>query len=118
METKEKLPSIVFIMADDMGYGDVECYNPESLIPTPHIDRLATEGTRFTQAHLGCVVCTPTSYALMTGRYQWRTSKGDEDPFEERECAEDNPDQLHQMKNLLVRVRQGRGLRLMNAVRT
>lgn len=62
-------------MADDMGYGDTECYNPESLTPTPHIDRLAREGARFTYAHSGCAVCTPTRYGLMTGRAQWRTSK-------------------------------------------
>ena len=54
MKTTDKLPNIVFIMADDMGYGDVECYNSESLIPTPNIDRLASEGTRFTQAHSVC----------------------------------------------------------------
>ncbi len=68
-------PNVVFIMADDMGYGDVGCYNPESLIPTPHIDQLAQEGMRFTHAHSGCAVCTPTRYGLMTGRFQWRTNK-------------------------------------------
>lgn len=63
-------------MADDMGYGDSECYNPKSKIPTPNINRLADEGTCFTHAHSGCAVCTPTRYGLMTGRFQWRTSKG------------------------------------------
>ena len=68
-------PNIVFIMADDTGYGDVACYNPESKIPTPHIDRLAAEGTRFTDAHSPCALCTPTRYGVLTGRYYWRTPK-------------------------------------------
>jgi arylsulfatase A-like enzyme len=59
-------------MADDMGYGDVACYNPKSLIPTPEIDQLAKEGMKFTDAHSPSAVCTPTRYALLTGRYAWR----------------------------------------------
>ena len=66
-------PNIVFIMADDMGYGDVGCYNPESKIPTPNMDRLATEGMRFTDAHTPSSVCTPTRYGVLTGRYCWRS---------------------------------------------
>ncbi|MFQ6131951.1 MAG: arylsulfatase [Armatimonadota bacterium] len=66
-------PNIVYILADDMGYGDVGCYNPESRIPTPHMDRLATEGVRFTDAHSPSAVCTPTRYGILTGRYCWRT---------------------------------------------
>jgi len=66
-------PNIVFIMADDMGYGDVGCYNPESKIPTPNIDRLAKQGVRFTDAHSPSAVCTPTRYGVLTGRYCWRT---------------------------------------------
>jgi arylsulfatase A len=66
-------PNIVFIMADDMGYGDVGCYNPESKIPTPHMDRLAREGIRYTDAHTSFAVCTPTRYGVLTGRYCWRT---------------------------------------------
>ncbi|HOW84606.1 MAG TPA: arylsulfatase [Candidatus Aminicenantes bacterium] len=66
-------PNIVVIMADDMGFGDAGCYNPASLIPTPHIDRLASEGARFTDAHSPSSVCTPTRYGLLTGRYAWRT---------------------------------------------
>ena len=62
-------PNIVFILADDLGYGDVGCYNPASKIPTPNIDRLAKEGMRFTDAHVRAAVCTPTRYALLTGRY-------------------------------------------------
>ena len=66
-------PNIVYILADDLGYGDVGCYNPASKIPTPNIDRLAKEGVRFTDAHSPSAVCTPTRYALLTGRYAWRT---------------------------------------------
>ena len=57
-----------------MGYGDPEAYNPDSKIPTPHMNRLATEGMRFTDAHSTSGVCTPTRYALLTGQYAWRTS--------------------------------------------
>ena len=67
------LPNIVYILADDLGYGDVSCYNPESKIQTPHIDRLAAEGMRFTDAHTPSAVCTPTRYGILTGRYAWRT---------------------------------------------
>ena len=66
-------PNIVFILADDLGYGDVGCYNPTSKISTPHIDRVAREGIRFRDAHSPSAVCTPTRYALLTGRYAWRT---------------------------------------------
>lgn len=73
--TAAKRPNIVVILADDMGYGDAECYNPESLTPTPNINRLAEEGVRFTDAHSACALCTPTRYGIMTGRYYWRTPK-------------------------------------------
>jgi len=66
-------PNIIVILADDMGYGDVGCYNDESRIPTPNIDRLATEGIRLTDAHSADSVCTPSRYGLLTGRYCWRT---------------------------------------------
>jgi arylsulfatase A-like enzyme len=66
-------PNILYILADDLGYGDLGCYNSASKIPTPHLDRLAREGTRFTDAHAPSSVCTPTRYALLTGRYAWRT---------------------------------------------
>lgn len=66
-------PNIVYVLADDLGYGDVSCYNPESKIQTPHIDRLANEGMRFTDAHTPSAVCTPTRYGILTGRYAWRT---------------------------------------------
>jgi len=67
-------PHIVLILADDLGWGDLQCYFPESKIPTPNLDRLAAEGLRFTDAHTPSSVCTPTRYALLTGRYCWRTS--------------------------------------------
>lgn len=67
-------PNIVYIICDDLGYGDVHCLAPAtSKIPTPNIDRLATQGMTFTDAHSGSSVCTPTRYGLMTGRYSWRT---------------------------------------------
>ena len=66
-------PNILYILADDLGYGDLGCYNKDSKIPTPHLDLLAREGTRFTDAHSPDSVCTPTRYALLTGRYAWRT---------------------------------------------
>lgn len=66
-------PNIVFILADDMGYGDVRVNNPESKIPTPNLDRLAHEGMTFTDAHTPSAVCTPTRYGLLTGRYCWRS---------------------------------------------
>ncbi len=68
-----KKPNILFILADDLGYGDVSCYNPDSKIPTPNIDRLAAEGMRFTDAHSPSTVCTPTRYSLLTGRMAFRT---------------------------------------------
>lgn len=67
-------PNVVVILADDLGYGDVSYQNPESKISTPHIDRLAKEGIRFTDAHTPSAVCTPTRYGLLTGRYCWRSS--------------------------------------------
>ncbi|MCK4999859.1 MAG: sulfatase-like hydrolase/transferase, partial [Anaerohalosphaera sp.] len=66
-------PNIVFILADDMGYGDLACQNSESKIPTPCLDKLATEGMRFTDAHSPSAVCSPTRYGILTGRYCWRT---------------------------------------------
>jgi arylsulfatase A-like enzyme len=68
-------PNIIYILADDMGYGDVGCYNEDSKIATPHLNRLADEGMRFTDAHTSSSVCTPTRYGILTGRYAWRTSK-------------------------------------------
>ncbi len=66
-------PNILLILADDLGYGDVGAYNPESKVPTPHLDRLAAQGMRFTDAHSPSTVCTPTRYSIMTGRMAFRT---------------------------------------------
>ncbi|MEM0970699.1 MAG: sulfatase-like hydrolase/transferase, partial [Verrucomicrobiota bacterium] len=66
------LPNIIVILTDDMGYGDPGCYNPESKIPTPHIDRLAAEGLRFTDAHAPGPLCHVSRYGLLTGRYPFR----------------------------------------------
>ncbi len=66
-------PNIVLILADDMGYGDLACQNPDSKIPTPNLDRLAADGVRFTDAHSPSAVCSPTRYGILTGRYCWRS---------------------------------------------
>ncbi len=67
-------PNIVFILADDLGYGDVSCYNENSKIITPNIDKLASDGVMFTDAHTSSAVCTPTRYGILTGRYNWRST--------------------------------------------
>ena len=67
------VPNIVFILADDLGFGDVACYNAESKVATPNIDRLAASGVRLTDAHSPSTVCTPTRYSLLTGRMAFRT---------------------------------------------
>ncbi len=68
-----RLPNIVFILADDLGYGDIGCYNPNSKVPTPNIDKLAAQGILLTDAHSSSTVCTPTRYSLLTGRMAFRT---------------------------------------------
>jgi arylsulfatase A-like enzyme len=65
--------NLVILLADDLGAGDLRCYDPAAKIPTPHFDRLAAAGMRFVDAHSPSSVCTPTRYALLTGRYAWRT---------------------------------------------
>jgi arylsulfatase A len=65
-------PNIVILYADDMGYGDLAAQNSHSKIPTPNLDRLARDGTRFTDAHSSSGICTPSRYALLTGRFHWR----------------------------------------------
>src|SRR5580704_695994 len=69
-----KRPNIVYILADDLGYGDVRCFNAQGKITTPHLDRLASAGVRFTDAHSSSAVCTPTRYGILTGRYNWRSA--------------------------------------------
>ena len=72
-QTESQNPNIVVILADDMGYGDVGVLNPDSKIPTPHLDSLAKSGITFSDAHSPSGVCTPTRYGLLTGRYCWRS---------------------------------------------
>ena len=74
LHAAEAKPNILVILADDLGYGDVQCYNPQrGKIPTPHIDKLAAQGMRFTDGHSSSGVCSPSRYTLLTGRYHWRT---------------------------------------------
>src|SRR5688572_24060093 len=75
-ESRESKPNIVFILADDLGWGSVGCYG-EPKLHTPNIDRLAKEGRLFRDAYATGSVCSPTRYAAMTGRYFWRTSMKD-----------------------------------------
>lgn len=70
-ESRAPQPNILLIYADDLGYGDVSCYGARR-VRTPHIDRLAREGLRFTDAHAPAATCTPSRYALLTGQYAWR----------------------------------------------
>jgi arylsulfatase A-like enzyme len=69
--TEKKLPNIVLIYADDLGYGDVSCYGATKF-KTPNIDRLSSQGVRFTNAHSPSATCTPSRYAMLTGEYAWR----------------------------------------------
>lgn len=66
-------PHIIYVLADDMGYGDVRCNDANGRIPTPNLDRLAERGMRFTDAHASAAVCTPSRYGILTGRYCWRS---------------------------------------------
>ncbi|MBI5690369.1 MAG: sulfatase-like hydrolase/transferase [Verrucomicrobia bacterium] len=70
--TAPSRPNLIFIMADDVGWGDFQCYNPQGKIPSPNIDRLAREGMRFTDAHTAAALCAPTRYTVATGNYTWR----------------------------------------------
>ena len=72
---ERKKKNVVIIYADDMGYGDLGVQNPDSLIPTPHLDQLAREGMRFTDGHSSSSICSPSRYALLAGRYHWRHSE-------------------------------------------
>lgn len=73
-QTEKKLPNIVFILADDLGYGDLKAFNPQAQIPAPNLTRLAERGTIFTNAHSSSSVCTPSRYGILTGRYAFRSS--------------------------------------------
>src|SRR5699024_11993207 len=64
----------IYILADDMGYGDVSCLNKQSKVQTANLDRMAKEGLSHTDAHASSAVCTPTRYSILTGRYNWRST--------------------------------------------
>ena len=70
-------PNILFVITDDIGWGDFGCYNPGGKIPTPAADKLAATGMRFTDAHTSSGVCSPSRYSLLTGNYPWRGRKPD-----------------------------------------
>lgn len=72
-DTQNQAPNIIYILADDLGYGDIKSFNSEGKIPTPNIDKMAENGIKFTDAHTSSAVCTPTRYGILTGRYNWRT---------------------------------------------
>ncbi|NCF66053.1 MAG: sulfatase-like hydrolase/transferase, partial [Chloroflexi bacterium] len=67
-------PNIIYILADDMGYGDLSCLNNQSKINTRFLDQLAAEGMIFRDAHASSAVCTPSRYSILTGRYNWRST--------------------------------------------
>ena len=70
---EEKRPNIIYVLADDLGYGDIAIYNPEGKIKTPNLDAMGSAGMIFTDAHTSSAVCTPTRYGIITGRYNWRS---------------------------------------------
>lgn len=67
------LPNIVYVLCDDLGWGDLEVYNAHSAVPTPHANSLAEQGRRFTDMHASAAVCTPSRYSILTGAYSWRS---------------------------------------------
>ena len=71
-----KSPNILIIYADDLGFGDLQCYNPDSKIPTPNLNALASSGMKFTDGHSSSGICSPSRYAMLTGRYHWRKFHG------------------------------------------
>ena len=75
-------PNIVILYADDLGYGDLGCYNADSKMSTPNLDKLAAEGMRFTDAHSSSGICTPSRYAMLTGRHHWRDFHGIDSGFD------------------------------------
>jgi arylsulfatase A len=80
-KTEKDKPNIVIIYADDMGYGDLGVQNADSKIPTPNLDRLSQEGVRFTDGHSSSGICTPSRYAILTGRHHWRKFHNIATPF-------------------------------------
>ena len=72
----ESKMNVLILYGDDLGYGDLTVQNPASKIPTPNLDRLAKQGLRFTDGHSSSGICTPSRYALLTGRHHWRDFHG------------------------------------------
>ena len=70
-ETENALPNVLFILADDIGYGDLGCYGGK--LPTPNLDKLAASGMRFTDAHAPAALCAPSRFSLLTGSYPYRS---------------------------------------------
>ena len=75
-QAAERPLNILIIYADDLGFGDLQCYNPDSKIPTPNLNALASSGTKFTDGHSSSGICSPSRYAILTGRYHWRKFHG------------------------------------------
>ena len=73
-KAKEKQPNVIFIIADDLGYGDMSCYGAHR-VQTPHVDALASSGIRFTDAHAVASTSTPSRYSLFTGHYAWLSGR-------------------------------------------
>jgi arylsulfatase A len=71
---KKQLPNIIYILTDDLGYGDVHFFNKDGKISTPNMDQIGKEGMAFTDAHSSSAVCSPSRYSILTGRYAWRSS--------------------------------------------
>src|SRR5688572_29629564 len=95
-------PNIVFILADDLGYADLSVYGRREY-RTPHLDRLANEGIRFTQAYSNSAVCSATRFALITGRYQYRLRGGLEEPITRPDPAIGLPSSVPTLPSLLKR---------------
>ena len=70
---EQKKPNIIYVLADDLGYGDISAFNENSKIKTSNLDKMAAGGIKFTDAHTSSSVCTPTRYGILTGRYNWRS---------------------------------------------
>ena len=75
-QAAERPLNVLVIYADDLGFGDLQCYNPDSKIPTPNLNTLAASGMKFTDAHSSSGICSPSRYAMLTGRYHWRKFHG------------------------------------------
>lgn len=93
-------PNTVVLYADDLGYGDIGVQNPNSKIPTPNLDRLAREGLRFTDGHSSSGICTPSRYALLTGRHHWRKFHGIVQPYDSSVFASERLTMPEMLKEL------------------